>query len=76
MVATLAGQVYHGMIVYQSPEATLLRTGSDATVRIMNDALSDQRPSRRSLMPTGLLNSASDLEVADLVAYLKALPAE
>ena len=34
LVATDDGQVYHGLVVYESPESTLLQTGPDTTVRI------------------------------------------
>ena len=67
------GQVYHGMIVYESPEATLLRTGPDTTVRIVGVEKSHIQPSRQSLMPTGLLQGASDQELTDLYAYLRTL---
>ncbi len=36
LVATNSGQVYHGLVVYESPESTLLQTGPDTTVRITN----------------------------------------
>jgi len=72
-VITEAGQVYSGLVVYQSPESTLLQTGPDTTLRIAGQQLASVRKSRQSLMPTGLLNGLADRDLADLYAYLKSL---
>ena len=72
-VITTSGQVYYGLLVYESPEATLLQTAPDTTVRIIGAERSDMQPVRQSLMPTGLLNGTTDQELADLYAYLKTL---
>jgi putative membrane-bound dehydrogenase-like protein len=73
LIATSAGQVYHGVIVYESPESTLLQTGPDTTVRIVNAEQASVRRSTQSLMPTGLLETLSDRDLSDLYAYLKTL---
>lgn len=73
LVATRSGQVYHGLIVYESAEGTLLQTGPDTTVRITGDDVLVAQPSRQSIMPTGLLGDATDQDLADLYAYLKTL---
>ncbi len=73
LIATESGQVYHGLIVYESPESTLLQTGPDTTVRITSTEATAMRPSSQSLMPTGLLDPLSDEQVADLYAFLKTL---
>jgi putative heme-binding domain-containing protein len=73
MIATNAGQVYHGLVVYESPESTLLQTGPDTTVRITNTETSSMRRSNQSLMPTGLLETLTDRDLSDLYAYLKTL---
>jgi putative membrane-bound dehydrogenase-like protein len=72
-VATTSGQVYHGLVVYESPESILLQTGPDTTVRITNAETSSVRPSTQSLMPTGLLDTFTDRDLSDLYAYLKSL---
>jgi putative membrane-bound dehydrogenase-like protein len=72
-VATNSGQVYHGLVVYESPESVLLQTGPDTTVRILNTETSSMRPSSQSLMPAGLLDTLSDQDLSDLYAYLKSL---
>lgn len=70
-VETRSGRVYHGLIVYESPDGTLLQTGPEQTIRITGDDLLRTTPSDRSLMPTGLLNDLSDRQLADLYAYLR-----
>jgi putative membrane-bound dehydrogenase-like protein len=73
LIATNSGQMYHGLVVYESPESTLLQTGPDTTVRITNTETESQRKSPQSLMPSGLLDPLSDRQLADLYAYLKSL---
>jgi putative heme-binding domain-containing protein len=73
LIATESGQVYHGLVVYESPESTLLQTGPDTTVRITSTEAAAMRPSSQSLMPTGLLDPLTDQQVADLYAFLKSL---
>jgi putative membrane-bound dehydrogenase-like protein len=73
VVATGSGQVYHGLVVYESPESTLLQTGPDTTVRIADSEGISMRRSTQSLMPTGLLDSETDQDISDLYAYLKTL---
>lgn len=72
-VVTKSGKVYHGLIVYESPEGTLIQTTPDQTVRVAGDEITGIRKSRQSLMPLGLLNGANDGELIDLHAYLKTL---
>jgi putative heme-binding domain-containing protein len=73
LVATESGQVYHGLVVYESPEGTLLQTGPETTVRIAGDERLTLRPSRQSLMPSGLLDDLTDEQIADLVVYVQGL---
>ncbi len=73
LIATNSGEVYHGLVVYESPESTLLQTGPDTTVRITNAETDSMRKSTQSLMPTGLLDTLSDQDLSDLYAYLKSL---
>ena len=74
LIATRSGQVHHGLIIYESPEGTLLQTAPDTTLRITGDELLTMQPSNRSLMPTGLLDPLSDQDLADLWSYLGSLP--
>ncbi len=67
------GQTVVGLMVYESPDATLLQTGPDTIVRLTGIDKQAMRPSRQSLMPTGLLNEASDQDLADLLAFLQSI---
>ncbi len=73
LLVTRSGQVYHGLVVYESPEGTLIQTGIDTTIRVGADEFLQLADSTQSLMPTGLLDTATNEEVADLVAYLATL---
>ncbi len=73
MVLTRDGKVFHGLVVYESPNGTLLQTGPETTVRFSADQVEQMVPSARSLMPEGLLRHASDQDLADLYAYLRRL---
>lgn len=76
IITTRDGRVLQGLIVYESPDGTLLQTGPDTTVRITGDELAGQRGGDGSLMPTGLLASLTDQQLADLDAYLRSLSGE
>lgn len=73
MVTTRGGRIYHGLVVYESTDGLLLQTDADTTVRVTGDEVAGTQPSQQSLMPTGLLNAATDGELVDLQAYLKTL---
>lgn len=75
-VVTGSGRVISGLIVYESPDSTLVQTGPDTTVRVAGDAIVAMRKSRLSLMPNGLLNDVTDQELGDLLVYLKTLKAK
>ena len=72
-VVTGSGRTITGLIVYESPDGTLVQTTPDETVRIAGDEIVAMRKSRVSLMPSGLLNDITDQELADLFAHLKTL---
>jgi putative heme-binding domain-containing protein len=74
-LATRDGRAFHGLIVYESPDGTLLQTGPDTIIRVTGEELLWMEPGDRSLMPDGLLNGLADGEIADLYAYLKTLQA-
>jgi putative heme-binding domain-containing protein len=72
-VVTGSGKVVTGLIIYESPDATLVQTDPDNTVRVAGDEIVAMRKSRISLMPAGLLNDLADQEISDLLEYLKTL---
>lgn len=73
VIATTSGKVYQGMLIYRSQELTLLQTSPDTTARIAGPEVQNVQPGRTSFMPTGLLDDASDADLADLYAFLKGL---
>jgi putative heme-binding domain-containing protein len=72
-ITTKAGKVYNGMLIYSSPDLTLLQTTPDTTVRITGEEFLSSQESNVSFMPNGLLDDLSDGEIRDLYAYLKEL---
>ncbi len=73
LFVTAGGLAYNGVVAYESPEGMLIQTGPDTTVRIVDTRGLVRAPSRTSLMPEGLLNGASDQDLADLAAFLQTL---
>ncbi|MDA7979723.1 MAG: c-type cytochrome [Pirellulales bacterium] len=73
LIETTDGLVYAGLIIYESPESTLLQLPSGETIRISDAEIRTSQRSRQSLMPQGLLDDASDQDLADLDAYLRAI---
>lgn len=74
-VITASGGVYQGLQVYESPESTLLQTGPNEIIRAAGEEILSNNASDQSLMPGGLLDGCSDVEIADLYAYLRTLKA-
>jgi putative heme-binding domain-containing protein len=70
---TKAGKSYNGMVIYQSPDLTLVQTTPDTTVRITRNEFLTAEPSNLSFMPAGLLDDLNDAELRDLYAFLKGL---
>jgi putative heme-binding domain-containing protein len=72
-VETSDGKVRVGLIIYDAVDGVILQLGSGETVRIDGSAIEQKRKIRQSLMPAGLIDSLTDAEVADLIAYLSTL---
>ncbi|MGE0760173.1 MAG: hypothetical protein AB7O38_24385, partial [Pirellulaceae bacterium] len=72
-VVTASGRTLVGLIVYESPESTLVQTSSDTVVRVAGDEIIASSRINVSLMPAGLLADATDQELCDLYAYLQTL---
>lgn len=72
-IATRSGKTYFGIIVYEAADSCLMLLQTGETVRIDPDDVEERRRETASLMPSGLLDSASDEEIADLFAYLGSL---
>lgn len=72
-ITTTDGKVYQGLIIYEAVDGLILQTGAATTVRIGGGQIESRGVTETSLMPAGLLDKVSDAEIADLLAYLKAL---
>ena len=70
IVGTEDGQLFRGSVVYESMAGIMLATNTGEIVRVAADNIESRRKSNKSLMPEGLLQNASDQEVADLWKYL------
>jgi putative heme-binding domain-containing protein len=72
-IATTDGKTYQGLIVYEAVDGLILQTGPATSVRIGGAQIESRGFSDTSLMPAGLMDKLADAEIADLLAYLKAL---
>jgi putative heme-binding domain-containing protein len=70
---TSDGKFYQGMVIYDAPDGVLLQTGASTTVRIPGSKIASQQTLPNSLMPSGLLDQATDQNIVDLFAYLRSL---
>lgn len=70
---TVYGLLVSGSIVYQNVDGVTIRESSGQTLRLNREQIEQQRRSAKSIMPTGLLDQATDQEVTDLMAFLKTL---
>jgi putative membrane-bound dehydrogenase-like protein len=75
IIETHQGKVYSGLIVYESVDGLLLRTGTNQTFRIASREIASRTQSPVSLMPNGLLKDLTPQDYADLYAYLRTLGA-
>ncbi len=72
-VLTEDGEVFVGMKVYDSIDGVTLQMGDGKVVRINRSSIESKSTSPVSLMPSGLLDSFSDQEIADLYSYIRGL---
>ncbi len=73
-VLTLDGDVYNGLVTSQSEKELVLLQGNGETVKIPVEEIDEQAQSTESLMPTGLLETTSPQDFADLLRYLQEIP--
>lgn len=69
-VATVDGRVLSGFKLEENPEVLVLRTADGNAVNIRRDEIDELVPSKLSLMPTGLLDTLSEAQIRDLLAFL------
>jgi putative heme-binding domain-containing protein len=74
-VETRDGQVFVGIIIFESAEGLIVQTGAVTTIRLATADIVSRFPSNRSLMPDGLLKDLKSEDLADLYGYLQSLKA-
>ncbi|MGI9551135.1 MAG: c-type cytochrome, partial [Aurantibacter sp.] len=76
VITTQDGRTYSGNIVSENERNLTLRVvGQDDPISINKSTILSREVTAKSMMPEGLLNTLTDEEVLDLVAYLMALNA-
>lgn len=69
-IETVDGQYIQGAVVYESVDGITLQQTDGKTRRINRDQIEFQTRSNKSLMPEGLLDQATPLDLADLYQFL------
>ena len=72
-VTTTAGLEVTGILSRETPEAVYLKTTQREEVRVPRKEIDELRPSKLSIMPTGLDKVLTVSELRDVVAYLQSL---
>lgn len=72
-ITTNDGELFTGGLIYDSPDGIILETGPGTVIRITGDQVAAREPVRVSPMPEGLLDQATDEDLADLYGYLKTM---
>jgi len=74
-IETRDGQVIVGRIVEETPEKVVVRPNplEEKTVTISKSNIESRAPSKISPMPVGLLNTFSQDDILDLLAYMESL---
>ena len=72
-VITKAGDDFIGVLRKDGDDEIILATGPNSEVRVARADIAEIRPSKVSVMPGGLDQQLSRQELADLVAFLKAV---
>lgn len=67
------GRVLEGVVVYESVDGAIIQQANLETIRIYPSEIDRRESLRHSLMPKGLLDQSTDVELADLEAYLRSL---
>ena len=70
-IRTVDGRLYLGAVVYESVDGIVMTDRNANTIRIESDEVEQRAFSNGSLMPSGLLDNATDQQVIDLMAFLK-----
>ena len=69
-IETVDGQYIRGAMVYESVDGITIQQTNGKTRRVNRDQIEFQTRSTKSLMPNGLLDQATDVDLADLYEFL------
>ena len=69
------GEVYTGLLAFESADGWIVQTGAGANVRVNSADVVSRLPGTVSVMPAGLLNGLNTQGLADLYAFLRTLDA-
>ena len=72
-IETRSGQVYFGIVAFESADGLILLTGATTRCAVATTDIASRSPSTRSLMPNGLLKGLKADDLADLYSYLQTL---
>jgi putative heme-binding domain-containing protein len=72
-ITTKKGQTFSGLIAADTAASVTLRRGEKAEDTILRDQIDDIQATGKSVMPEGLEMQLSKQDVADLIAYLRAV---
>ncbi|MEZ6051159.1 MAG: hypothetical protein R3C02_07185 [Planctomycetaceae bacterium] len=75
LIVTTDGEIHTGLVIYESVDGLVMRTGGNQTLRFETNNIEVRRRMTESLMPSGLLKDLSTGDLADLYAYLETLGA-
>ena len=73
LIETRDGQVYSGLVAFESADGLIVQTGANATIRLATPDIATRQPGTGSLMPSGLLKDLKPVDLADLYRYLQTL---
>ena len=69
------GEVYTGIVSFESADGWIVQTGAGANVRVNSADVVSRLPGNLSVMPGGLLNGLNAQGLADLYSFLRSLAA-
>lgn len=73
VVLTDAGQTLTGRVLERTAQTLRLQDATGRLIEIASDAIEQEKPAEKSLMPENLLDSLTASQAADLLAYLRSL---
>ncbi len=72
IIDTKDGEEYSGIVRKETPDEVVLVVGATTEQRVARNEITEMRPGKVSVMPSGFGENLTKQELADLVAFLKA----